>query len=91
MAAITNPQDREIEPALTFSHIPVLSRELIQGLAIRHGGHYLDATVGGGGHSSLILAMAEDIRVTALDRDAQALQAAKIQLQPYGDRVNFWQ
>lgn len=39
----------------TFSHIPVLSREVIEGLAVHSGGHYLDATVGGGGHSRLIL------------------------------------
>lgn len=73
-----------------FSHVPVLSRELITGLAVQPGGHYLDVTVGGGGHSSLILAVAPDIQVTALDQDAQALQAAQAKLQPYGKRVHFW-
>jgi len=32
-----------------FMHVPVLSRELMRGW-VRPGGHYLDATVGGGGH-----------------------------------------
>ncbi len=40
---------------LAFSHISVLGREVIEGLAVRPGGHYLDVTVGGGGHSRLIL------------------------------------
>jgi len=75
------------EPA--FLHVPVLSRELIAGLAVSPGGHYLDATVGGGGHSRLILAAAPDIQVTAIDRDQQAISAAKLQLESYGERVSF--
>ncbi|HEY9650059.1 MAG TPA: 16S rRNA (cytosine(1402)-N(4))-methyltransferase RsmH [Coleofasciculaceae cyanobacterium] len=74
-----------------FLHVPVLSRELIDGLNIRSGGHYLDATVGGGGHSQLILAAAPDVRVTALDRDAEAIAAAKAKLEHYGDRIQFQQ
>ncbi|MBD2662963.1 ribosomal RNA small subunit methyltransferase H [Richelia sinica FACHB-800] len=75
--------------AIAFSHIPVLSREVIEGLAVRPGGHYLDATVGGGGHSRLILAAAESVRVTALDQDVDALAAAKQNLAEFGERVQF--
>jgi 16S rRNA (cytosine1402-N4)-methyltransferase len=82
----TKPLDIE-EPI--FSHIPVLPQEVIAGLTIRPGGHYLDATVGGGGHSRLILATAADVRVTAIDRDEDALVAAKKELTEYGDRVTF--
>lgn len=73
-----------------FSHVPVLSRELIEGLNIHSGRHYLDATAGGGGHSELILAAAPDVQVTAIDRDAEAIAAAKVKLEQYGDRVHFW-
>ncbi len=76
---------------LPFEHIPVLSRQLIAGLDIRPDGHYLDATVGGGGHSSLILAIAPEISLTALDQDEQALAAAQAHLQTYGDQVRFQQ
>lgn len=81
---------RVIEPV--FVHVPVLSRELIDGLTVRPGGHYLDATVGGGGHSRLILAAAPDVRLTAIDRDEQALEAAKNELASDGvsDRVQFF-
>ncbi|MEH2197339.1 16S rRNA (cytosine(1402)-N(4))-methyltransferase RsmH [Nostoc sp.] len=74
---------------LAFSHISVLGREVIEGLAVRPGGHYLDVTVGGGGHSRLILEAAEDVRVTAVDQDEDALAAAKKNLAEYGDRVQF--
>ncbi|WP_309742350.1 16S rRNA (cytosine(1402)-N(4))-methyltransferase RsmH [Chamaesiphon sp. OTE_20_metabat_361] len=73
-----------------FSHIPVLSQEIVAGLGVVAGGWYLDATVGGGGHSELILQAAPDVRLVALDRDLQALEAAKARLVPYGERVKFW-
>ena len=76
--------------APAFVHLPVLSRELIEGLAIRPGGHYLDATVGGGGHSRSILEAAAEVRVTAIDRDEQAQDAAKTHLAEYGEIVQFW-
>jgi 16S rRNA (cytosine1402-N4)-methyltransferase len=72
----------------TFQHIPVLGQEVVQGLGLRPGGHYLDATVGGGGHSALILAAA-DVQITALDQDQQAIAAAQATLAHFGDRVHF--
>jgi 16S rRNA (cytosine1402-N4)-methyltransferase len=74
-----------------FFHIPVLSQEIITGLEVVAGGWYLDATTGGGGHSELILQAAPDVNLVAIDRDIQALTAAKARLQGYGDRVQFWQ
>jgi 16S rRNA (cytosine1402-N4)-methyltransferase len=76
--------------AVPFLHVPVLRQELIEGLNIHPGGHYLDATVGGGGHSQLILEAAPDVRITAIDRDATAIAAAKATLALYEDRVRFW-
>lgn len=73
----------------TFSHLPVLPQEVITGLAVHAGGNYLDATVGGGGHSRLILATAPDIQLTALDQDADALAAAQQELSEFGERAKF--
>ncbi|HEY9621662.1 MAG TPA: 16S rRNA (cytosine(1402)-N(4))-methyltransferase RsmH [Crinalium sp.] len=78
------------EQATAFVHIPVLSQEVLQGLVIRPGGRYLDATVGGGGHSRLILAAAPDVSLVAIDQDEQAIAAAKLKLSEYSDRVQFW-
>lgn len=62
----------------------------MEGLSISDQGLYLDATVGGGGHSALILERFPHTSVIALDQDAQALQAAEVRLQEYGDRIQFW-
>ena len=87
MTSVSDDFDLAIAPE--FLHIPVLHREVIDGLALRPDGHYLDATVGGGGHSALILAAAERARVTALDQDDQAIAAATQKLAEFGDRVQF--
>ncbi len=70
-----------------FVHIPVLAQEVVEGLAVKAGGLYLDATVGGGGHSGLILDAAAGARVIGLDQDEQAIAAARASLERFGDRV----
>lgn len=79
----------QVDTANAFFHIPVLGQEVVEGLAIRSGGHYLDATVGGGGHSRLILEAVPDLRIMAIDQDQQAILAARQALAAYGDRVQF--
>jgi 16S rRNA (cytosine1402-N4)-methyltransferase len=78
---LTNDQERmtknkEQITTDTF-HIPVMSRELIAGLNIVSGGHYLDATLGGGGHSHLILEAAPDVTVIGIDQDPVAIATLK--------------
>lgn len=75
-----------------FNHLSVLSRELIEGLNILAGGQYLDATVGGGGHSELILNCEENIKLLAIDRDETAIAAVKTRLETYyPQQLRFWQ
>ena len=65
-----------------YAHIPVLAKESIAALAIDPAGIYVDATAGGGGHSSLILArLGEKGLLIALDRDPQACAASKMRLE----------
>ena len=76
----------------TFNHRSVLSRELLEGLNLLPGGRYLDATVGGGGHSKLILNSEENIKLFAIDRDETAIAAAKALLATYyPQQLEFWQ
>jgi 16S rRNA (cytosine1402-N4)-methyltransferase len=79
-----------------FHHIPVLLNEVIEGLTIPQsgryanaGGWYLDATCGGGGHSEAILKSHEGIKLVAIDRDDDALAAARQRLAGFGNRVVF--
>jgi 16S rRNA (cytosine1402-N4)-methyltransferase len=59
-------------------HRPVLLEEVIAGLAIRPTGVYVDATFGRGGHSRAILArLGPSGRLIALDRDPEAVAAAR--------------
>ncbi|NJD55012.1 MAG: 16S rRNA (cytosine(1402)-N(4))-methyltransferase RsmH [Nitrospirae bacterium] len=56
-------------------HLPVLAREVNELLALQKGGIYVDATVGLGGHSEMMLNMiGQDGRVIGLDRDEAALK-----------------
>jgi 16S rRNA (cytosine1402-N4)-methyltransferase len=74
-----------------FHHISVLSTEIIEGLQVRPNGFYLDATLGGGGHSELILQASPNVQLVGIDRDQQAINATKERLATYGDQVSFWQ
>jgi 16S rRNA (cytosine1402-N4)-methyltransferase len=74
---------------MDFHHIPVLAEQVIKGLELKPAGLYLDATVGGGGHSRLMLDHDPTIKVVGLDQDEMALQAAQTNLQAFGDRVSL--
>lgn len=73
-----------------FEHQSVLYEEVLDGLALKKGGVYVDGTVGGGGHAEGIL---EGIgwrgHLIAIDQDEIALAAAKERLIDYTGRVFF--
>jgi 16S rRNA (cytosine1402-N4)-methyltransferase len=72
-------------------HIPVLVESVVEELVVRpNDGQYLDATVGGGGHTAAILeATGPNGRVLGLDRDAEAATRARLRLKSFGDRVTI--
>lgn len=74
-----------------FVHETVMRAEVVAALALdaRGEGLYVDATVGGGGHTEGILEAHPSVRVIALDRDPLALAAARERLSKFGDRVTF--
>lgn len=75
---------------MEFEHTPVLLNEVIEGLAIRPGGIYLDGTVGGGGHAYSILEhLNENGRLIGIDKDDDALEKAREVLSPFKNQVDL--
>ncbi|MEC0330356.1 16S rRNA (cytosine(1402)-N(4))-methyltransferase RsmH [Paenibacillus macerans] len=73
-----------------FHHITVLKAEATEGLRIKPDGIYVDCTLGGGGHSSVILSqLGEGGRLIAFDQDDWALDNAKERLAPYADKLTL--
>lgn len=66
-----------------FSHKPVLFYETVDGLNVKPDGVYVDCTLGGAGHSSLLLSRLTTGKLIALDQDADAIANAKERLSPY--------
>lgn len=66
----------------TSYHNPVLCKAVVSGLITRPDGCYVDATLGGGGHTAALLdALAPGGRVIAIDRDADAIREAEERLE----------
>jgi len=73
-------------------HEPVMLDEVLDALAVKQGGVYVDCTVGGGGHAFGILERAApDGILVGLDRDPHAMAAAAERLKTFGKRVTLVQ
>jgi 16S rRNA (cytosine1402-N4)-methyltransferase len=79
-----------------FAHQPVLADQVLAGLAElspllaqRGGGLLIDCTLGGGGHSALLLEAHPTLRLVGLDQDPTARAAAAERLAPFGERVQI--
>ena len=84
--------------AAAFEHVPVLAEAVLAGLAPLAellaaqpggGGTLIDCTLGGGGHSGLLLQAHPGLRVVGLDQDPSARAAAAERLSPFADRATI--
>lgn len=71
------------------AHIPVLLEEVADNLASDTRKLFIDATVGGGGHSSFILSRYPGLSLIGLDADEDNLKAAEARLRDFGGRVTL--
>ncbi len=71
-------------------HAPVLCKAVVEGVVTNRGGVYVDATLGGGGHSAALLeALAPEGRVLGIDQDPDAHTAATARLATERERGRF--
>lgn len=73
----------------SFEHVPVLAEAVLAGFACLPAGLLIDCTLGGGGHSALLLQANPGLRLVGLDQDPSARAAAAERLAPFGDRVTI--
>lgn len=70
-----------------------MGQEVVEALAPWRGGVYVDATLGGGGHSLMLLRAAQErgarIELIGLDRDKEALAAARDRLAPFAEQLRL--
>ncbi|MDK2985620.1 MAG: rRNA (cytosine1402-N4)-methyltransferase [Clostridia bacterium] len=75
---------------MDFHHIPVLPEEVIENLNLKPGQVVVDCTVGGAGHSlEIIRRITPGGTLVAIDRDEEALAAAKAKLAKYLENIIF--
>lgn len=73
---------------MEFKHISVLLDESVDALNINPEGVYADATLGGGGHSELILKRLSPKGIhIGIDRDIEAINAAKERLKDFSNII----
>ena len=70
-----------------YEHEPVMTAEVADAMAEAPPGTVVDATVGGGGHAAAILDANAHLSIIGIDRDPEAVSAARSRLAPYGRRA----
>jgi 16S rRNA (cytosine1402-N4)-methyltransferase len=70
-------------------HVPVMLREVMEYLAVRPEGVYLDATAGMGGHAGAIARQLTSGLVLACDRDAESLARSRANTADASSRIRF--
>ena len=77
----------EMSEVKRFEHASVMREEVVRALEPRSGGVYVDATLGGGGHTVGLFEAEPHARVIGLDRDPEAIAVAQERLAPVADRL----
>ena len=72
---------------MDFQHLPVLIQPVLDAIVPESPALIVDCTLGGAGHSSALLEALPEARLIGLDRDLDALTAARARLERFGDRV----
>lgn len=72
-------------------HVPVMLSECLEALQLRTGAVYVDATLGGAGHSLAMLQACPGIKLYSFDQDMDAIRHSSEVLQSFSDQVELIQ
>jgi S-adenosyl-methyltransferase MraW len=73
-----------------FNHYTVMKNEAIDALDIKEDGVYIDATLGGGGHSlEIVKKLGDDGKLIAIDRDSEAIEFSKNRLKDFEEKICY--
>jgi 16S rRNA (cytosine1402-N4)-methyltransferase len=73
---------------MSYFHIPILSKEVIENVDPKPGENLIDGTIGGGSHAKLFLEKTSpDGKLLGIDLDAEALIESKRKLEEYSNRI----
>jgi 16S rRNA (cytosine1402-N4)-methyltransferase len=72
-------------------HSPVMVKEILEMLIWNPDGQYVDATIGGGGHSLAILETYPQTRIIGIDKDPDAINHTEQRLKLFKNRVTLVQ
>lgn len=86
-AAAEAPSADAADAPAAFRHVTVLRQESVEALLPAEGKVFVDATLGGGGHTELLLQAGAT--VWGIDQDPAARGAARRRLAAYGDRLHI--
>jgi len=74
---------------MEFNHVPVMLEECLYWLCLKDNAIYVDATIGGAGHSIEILKRTKNTNLVGIDQDLDALSASAERLKEFSDRVTL--
>lgn len=75
---------------MEFRHVPIMLKEVIENLDIKSNGVYVDATVGGAGHSSEIAKrLGENGTLVCFDKDKTAIEVSRERLKTFKCKIIF--
>ena len=73
---------------MEFKHVPIMLQECIDGLNINPDGIYVDATLGGAGHSSeIVKRLSKNGTLIGIDKDATAIEVSRQRLSKFDCNV----
>ncbi len=73
----------------SFSHVPVMLTEVVSAAKNMEDGLFLDATLGGAGHSRAVLESNGGLKLIGIDQDEEAIATASTRLSSFNSRVEI--